>query len=68
MLCLVTGSEVDIAFAVTCYAKYSIYLGMARWCTFLRILRYLGGTNGYATKRCLVQIQCSESIRLSVRF
>ena len=46
-LWLVTGSRVDIAFAVTCCAKYSINPGMAHWYALLRILRYLEGTKGY---------------------
>ena len=44
---LVTGSRVDIAFADTCCAKYSINSGMAHWYALLRILRYLEGTKGY---------------------
>ena len=45
---LVTGSRVDIAFAVTCCAKYSINPGIARhWYALLRILRYLEGTKSY---------------------
>ena len=47
LLWLVTGSRVDIAFEVTCCAKYSINPGMARWYALLRILRYLEGTKGY---------------------
>ena len=47
LLWLVTGSRVDIAFAVTCCAKYSINPGMAHWYALLRILRYLEGTKGY---------------------
>ena len=42
-----TGSRADIAFAVTCCAKYSINPGMAHWYALLRILRYLEGTKGY---------------------
>ena len=47
LLWLVTGSRVDIAFAVTCCAKYSINPGMAHWYALLRILIYLEGTKGY---------------------
>jgi len=47
LLWLVTGSRVDIAFAVTCCAKYSINPGMANWYAQLRILRYLEETKCY---------------------
>ena len=47
LLWLVTGSRLDIAFAVSCCAKYCMNPGMAHWTAVLRILRYLNGTRSY---------------------
>ena len=73
LLWLVTGSRVDIAFEVTCCAKYSINPGMARWYALLRILRYLEGTKRYGLvyRRQPREVEfgwvlCREGTRLSV--